>query len=255
MFKKLIFTLTCLVFSGFSSAGLLTVTYTGIVTKIERQGIDPFDFGAEVNDLITGSFQIDLATMPSDNATSGQKASAEYWYRYEDFHRRTNFVTSTASVNMPVFLGDKGDPNYEIQDAIHLQNFGDAAPRGTHQYRRVYFSNRDFFNASGQFYDLEHILYAWDFSDSSLDGGLAAGKPLSFLLSESELGLGVAGAAGEIRSQSRYTSDRFGSNSVNKLNYRVTSIAITATEVATPSILSLFILGLICISVRRFLGQ
>lgn len=247
MLAKRIIVVFLLSFSALANATVISVNYEGVVTSGGRSDFSSagFDFGVRKGDAITGSFLINLENLPSD------VDSDPLVYEYSSPSRGLGpeFVSMTSSANLPDFLGDRNDEQY--------QNFDYALLDARAHYNQLLLRSYDYIDKSAM---PELSLYVgsryqeinlYEFVDlGKFRGGLSA--ETSFSLSESELS-SFRRNEGFIRINMYNVNDEAGTRIDDDLVFKLTRINVHAVEVSAPNALGTLMLGIFVVGARRFM--
>ncbi|MGQ8366939.1 hypothetical protein [Glaciecola sp. 1036] len=235
MFKTLL-PLFFLCFSGFVSANLVTINYTGIIyNEHNPNGNDSYDFGYAVGDSITGSFVINLANLPTDSNSSSVAATYNDNPNYD-----SEFVTSSVSVN---FESDTTDSSYRNYDSVQIQDSSTLNRLLVRDYDYVSNSDRRELNYS--------LINIYDPSDLNIFNG--GNLDISFSLNQSQLA-NIEYNYGIVFVDRYDLDDVANTRERNYIQFNMTSLSYqysASNAVPTPGIFVLSGLGFLVVFARR----
>lgn len=239
MLKKILFSLCLLSMAIGASASILTINYTGLVySEGNPNGSNSYDLGVNIGDLVSGTFNIDLANLPPDISPSSNLST--YWDGQDSTPFQTEFVSET---NRIAFDSDMSNPSYRNYDYLRIENdFSSSRDR-------VLVRDYDYIS-SGTRYEANVTLI--DFYDIEIDFLDSVDlSSMSFSLNEAQLAQ-FDYTFGQIYIHRYDTNDFAGTRETNYVNFRLTSVNARAQDVSSPAALGLFGLGLLFVGVRRF---
>lgn len=239
MLKKILFSLCLFSMAAGASASILTINYTGLVFfENNTNGSNSYDFGVNVGDLISGTFNIDLANLPPDIAASSNRSS--YWDSQSSTPYQTEFVSET---NRLAFDSDMSNPGYRNYDHLYIENDYSSSRD------RVFVRDYDYFSSATR-YEANFIFL--DFYDVGIDFlDNVDLSSMSFSLNEAQLAQ-FDNTFGRIYIDRFDRNDVAGTREFNFVDFRLTSVNARAQEVSSPAALGLFGLSLLFVGVRRF---
>lgn len=239
MFKKILFSLCLYSMAAGASASILTINYTGLVfNEYNTNGSNSYDFGVNVGDLVSGTFNIDLANLPPDVDASSNRS--RYSYAQSSTPYQTEFVSET---NRLAFDSDMSNPGYRNYDYLHIENDYLSS------HDRVLVQDYDYISSATRYEANSIFLEFHDVGIDFLDN--ADLSSMSFSLNEAQLAQ-FDYTFGRIYIHRYDTNDVAGTREFNFVDFRLTSVNARAREVSSPAALGLFGLSLLFVGVRRF---
>ena len=239
MLKKILFSLCLLSMAIGASASILTINYTGLVySEGNPNGSNPYDFGVNVGDLISGTFNIDLAKLPPD--VSAGSNLRNYFDNQSSTPYQTEFVSET---NRPAFDSDMSNPGYRNYDQFYIENDYSISRD------RVFVIDYDHISSATRYERNYTLLDFYDVGIDFIDNFDLSS--MSFSLNEAQLAQ-FDYTFGRIYINRYDRNDVAGTQELNYVDFRLTSVNARAKDVSSPAALGLFGLSLLFVGVRRF---